>query len=148
MADQITFPKQRNTDARRSWHGMAFIMEALVLMVFLVISTAILLQVFESSRAHNNEASSLSYAAVLASNDAELFHVSPISDNEAYFDLKDGVLTPTEEPSDKTYILTRTVRPQQEANGVLYYADIKVEQSGEVLYELNSARYVSSSEVA
>lgn len=126
-ATRLRRPDERE---RRSWHGAAFIVEALVLMVFLIASVTVTVQVMSASHEHGAQAAELSAAIVLASNDAEAFAADPLS----------GDVATTEDG----YTLTRTVDRETTEAGTLYRAHIVVSYGDEPVYELDTARYVSN----
>lgn len=148
MAAEIALPKRRNTTDRRSWHGMAFIMEALVLLVFLIISITILMQLFSASRVHNEEAYALSYSIILASNEAERFTADPSKETTEYYAVDGDAIVGSDESNSEAFKVIRSVDPQKTASGTLYQAVITVEQGGVVVYEIDSARYVSGAGVS
>lgn len=145
---ELRLPARKPIDNRRSWHGSAFILEALVLLVFVMAFTVILMQLFVGSRTGGNDADLLSSAVVLATNDAESFAAEPDKTVAArYYTADDGTLEETGSPSDETLSVTRAISKEDRAGGTLYRADIAVSQGGEVLYELSTAQYVSDAEV-
>ena len=62
---------------KASWHGKAFLVEALVLLVFLVASLSILVALFVQARTEADEGERLSQAVQLAQNAAEEFAADP-----------------------------------------------------------------------
>ena len=111
---------------RRS--SLAFIVEALVLLVFLIGSLAVITQVLALSANKATESRHLERAAILASNAAEQFSADPKSVEETV--VVDGLA------------LTCTVNETALAQGTRYEASIIVfSESGEV-YRLNTTRYV------
>lgn len=129
MSFDATFLQHPDKRERRSWHGAAFIVEALVLMVFLIASVTVTVQVMSASHEHGAKAAELSTAIVLASNAAEAFAADPAS----------GDLTVTQDD----YTLTRSVEREAQDAGTLYRAHIAVAHGSETIYELDTARYVS-----
>lgn len=149
MSVDLSRLRRDNAHERRPWHGSAFIVEALVLLVFLVASLAVLMQIIGGAHERGEAADRLSSAIVLASNDAEAFAADPASGNlEAAYVLVDGELTKadglSDDPDASAFGLTRTVEAQQQPGGTLYTARIVVSSGGEVAYELETARYVSN----
>lgn len=120
-------PSERD---RRPWHGAAFIVEALVLLTFLVASVAVTVQVMGASHERGTAAGELSAAVVMASNDAEAFAADPTTGDLA--------------ASEDGYELTRTVEQEATDAGTLYRAHIAVARDGAIVYELDTARYVAS----
>lgn len=151
MMGDFTLSTRRDNAGRRPWHGAAFIMEALLLLAFIVASLAVLMQLFGVAHERSASASELSNAVVLASNEAEVFAAAP-SDTDAthYFTLVDDELVETnaadtQAENNDAFTVTRTVERKSESAGALYSAHISVERSDAVLYELDTARYVSTS---
>lgn len=143
MATEIALPKQKNeTRDRRTWHGMAFIMEALILLVFLMISIAVLMQVFAAARTHGQDADALSHSVILASNEAERFSANPTTEGITYYMLSDGVLAKTDNEKESVYQVTTTTEANPRGTGMLYLAHISIEHAGVIVYEVDTARYV------
>ncbi|MEG2024524.1 MAG: hypothetical protein RRZ85_03130 [Gordonibacter sp.] len=129
-----------------TWHGTAFVVEALVLLVFLTFAIAVLMQLFGSAHARGLEERSLTQAVALATNDAEAFAAAPQADlPSSIFDADGNPLSSAdaEEVAD-TFVVTRKVTPEIEPSGTLYRASIVVARDGETVYELDTARYVSA----
>ncbi len=74
---------RRRTD-RRVWPGAAFIVEALLLLVFLAGSLAVLMDLSADADAAGAQSTDLMGALVLASNVAEEFAADPVALQEAY----------------------------------------------------------------
>ncbi|WP_303202001.1 type IV pilus modification PilV family protein [Raoultibacter timonensis] len=128
----------------RTTKQAAFIVEALVLLVFILASMAVLMQLFGSARTTGIEAHDLSQAIVLASNSAEKFAATPAEGaTETFFVEEDGALRSADGPTDDAFSVTCTVEGEQREGGTLYRAHIFVERHGSELYELESSRYVS-----
>ncbi len=142
---------------RRSWHGAAFVVEALVLLVFLTLSLAALVSLVESVHARGTAADELSAAAIIASNDAESFAADPsiVGRTAQYRFSGEGLreLSPDEASSDEpngkegsgqTYELVRVVQDDSRPAGTLFEAHITVSRDGRIVYELDTSRYVST----
>lgn len=144
----VDFSRLRPANARdrRPWHGSAFIVEALLLLVFLVASLAVIMQVIGGAHERGSEADHLSNAVVLASNDAEKFAAGPAEgDLSTTFALVDGMLVeaaPGDAEGAERYSVARTVQAHAEQAGTLYEAHIEVSSDGEVVYQVDTARYV------
>lgn len=67
---------------RASWHGTALLVEALVLLTFLVASLALFMQAFAQARGMGAEGSQLAQAVAMASNLAEEFAADPAAEPE------------------------------------------------------------------
>ncbi|MEG0375946.1 MAG: hypothetical protein RR505_00220 [Raoultibacter sp.] len=143
----IRLPARKRVTGRRSWHGAAFILEALILLVFLLVFAVILLGLFSDTHARSTEAEQLSGAIVLATNDAEAFAADPQSDTQTfYYVVSDGAISLSSESDPAALAVTRTVSNESRDGGTMYFADIAVTQQGELIYELSTARYLSYSE--
>ncbi|MEG1405491.1 MAG: hypothetical protein RSC34_02635 [Alistipes sp.] len=123
---------------------MAFLLEALMLLLFVTISLAILMQLFGASHIRSTEADELSYALVLATNDAESFAADPVAPAQpTFFEPLNRRLVAVETPTDDTYEITRNVRTEAREGGALYRAEIQVIRHETVLYHLDTAHYIS-----
>lgn len=125
---------------RPFWSGAAFIVESLLLLVFLVFSLAIFAQASATSIGKAGESAQLTHAVTAASNVAEHFAADPTS-VEKYTSISSFV------------VVCDTVAEDQE-NGTLYNATLSVYDNkandepqsaatGEPVYTLTTARYVS-----
>ena len=147
----IDLSRLRHSSAhdRRPWHGSAFIVEALVLLVFLIASLAVLMQVIGGAHERGEDADRLSNAIILASNDAEAFSADPtVGDLITTYALVDDELV-VEAGNDATasadrYDVTRTVQAQAQQAGILYEAHIEVTSDDAIVYQVDTARYVSN----
>lgn len=72
----------RRGGGRASWHGTALLVEALVLLAFLVASLALFMQAFAQARGMGAEGSELAQAVAMASNLAEEFAADPATEPE------------------------------------------------------------------
>lgn len=138
---------------RRSWHGGAFIVESLVLLVFLMAALAVAIQLMGVAHQHGTQANRLSSAIVLASNDAEAFAADPASDGAASsFSTVDGELVEVSDANaaanESIYRVTRQVEARNLGAGTLYEARIAVTCDEQAVYELDTSRYVSDEGVA
>ncbi len=151
MAWDLSRIDGRRKRSSRTWHGAAFVVEALVLLAFLMASLAVLVQLMGAAHDRGEEADRLTSAIVLASNDAEAFAADPASGSrtERFQDV-DGALAPAEANSGENagegagaFEVQRTVTQQDEGAGTLFSARIAVSAHGEIVYELDTSRYVS-----
>lgn len=142
------------------WHGTAFLIEALVLVAFLMAALAVVLSLFASARAEEARAARLSEAVTLAQNAAEAFAATdePVSRVSQEAGTQTGDL----------YVVAVDVAAEERAAGTLYTATISVAAAdtsggadvaegaagatntesaagGEALYTLDTARYVAAS---
>lgn len=119
------------TSARPGWASAAFIVESLLLLVFLVGSLAIFTQMFASSADQASRGGTLSAAVAAASNTAERFAADP------------AAVEPQTQQGDLRVVSDVTVEPRE--GGTLYHATISVfdANDAEPVYTVTSARYVS-----
>lgn len=136
----------------RSWKGTAFIIEALVLLIFVAGALAVLLSIFVQSYNVNERTQSETDAILLATNAAEAFSAAPA---EGTFVAIEG-----------DYVARNTVQAQSTSSGIMYQAHIEVYSlegvnahagqtfnvnddvpidfdAAQPIYELTTARYVS-----
>lgn len=116
----------------RAWHGMGFIIEAVVLLTFVAVCLAVFFRLFAYAESSSRSNTELSQAVVLASNTAEQFCINP--DEFETYTTSDGNLQ-----------LACTVDTQERTSGVMYHANISVTsaETGEVVYTLTTSKYVS-----
>ena len=69
----------RRKSTRPSWSGVAFVVEAMLLLVFLVGSLALFTSLFASSVKRGDESRELTVAVAVASDTAERFAADPLS---------------------------------------------------------------------
>lgn len=124
-------------DRRSSWHGKAFLVESMVLLVFLVASLSVLVSLFVQARIEGAAGERLSQAIQLAQNAAEEFAADPAAAQG--LTLEDGGLVATvrisEEPHEAGSLFNATVTVvDAEGSGS--------NDAGEEVYRLDTARYV------
>lgn len=119
----------------KSWHGMAFIIEAVILLFFIAISVAVFFRLLSYSEITSASAADLSSAIASASNTAELFAADPVS--------MSGYAK-----AEGDYYITCDTETSAKAAGTMYEATIKVTNTAtdEVVYTLTTSRYVSEVE--
>lgn len=88
--DASTLHRRRASHVKSSWHGKAFLVEALVLLAFLVMSLAVLITLFVNARLESAGGARLAQAVHLAQNAAEEFAANP-TDAEALAIVQDGL---------------------------------------------------------
>lgn len=119
--------KASNTRGRR---GMAFIIEALFLVVFLAACSAVFMQLLGLSGHMSEDSLQMNAAVRAATNAAEEFSYDPVS-----FEAP--------ESGDDLQVLV-DVQPERVGNGVLYHATIVVlDASDQEIYQLQTARFVA-----
>lgn len=114
---------------RSSKAGRAFIVESLVLFVFLVATLIIVSMLFFSSISMSVQGQDLERATLIASNTAERFSADPTSTD---LDASEYGLT-----------VNCDVTPKKSGDGTLYQATITVSDENTVIYTIKTSRYVS-----
>lgn len=119
-------------NTRLAWSSVAFIVESILLLVFLVASLAILTQVFAASLTRSVESRTLDAASIAATSIAEHFAADP-TDVEENIRLGD-------------LLVKCAVVDERRANGTMYYATISVYDmsangSGEAVYTIETSKY-------
>lgn len=113
-----------------TWKGAAFVVEALVLLVFLVAALAVFMTLFAGAAQRGRQDSALEQAVVIASNTAEQFSANPTG------------ISASEQQGNFT--VTCDVTPQKLGGGTLYQAKVHVlDSTGSEVYSLETSRYVS-----
>lgn len=120
--------RYRRSD-RSTWPGIAFILESLLLLLFVSASLAVLMSLFVQADLLGEENVRRSEAIIVATNAAEAFAQDP-SSVESAFD-QDG------------YHVICDVSSQDTDAGTLSLAHIAVSFEDTVLYELTTANYQS-----
>lgn len=124
--------RRRSAAGRSAWPGAAFIMEALILLLFLAACLAIFMELFGTANERGVQNVRYEQAVILAANEAERFAADPAALAEGAAAEADGLQ------------VSVTVTPEPTAAGVLYRADIAVaDESGE-LYRLQTACYAGT----
>lgn len=115
------------------WHGMAFLIEAVVLLGFIAVAIAVFFRLFAYSESISSENTVLSNAVVYASNAAEQFCIDPES------------MAGYEKIEGDNYRVHCNVSQRATGAGTLYDATITVSDAstGEELYTLTTSDYVS-----
>lgn len=119
----------RATHTRPAWSGMAMLVEAMLLLVFLMTSLAIAMQLFAASSSRAQQGRDLSRAVAEATNVAERFAADPSTA---------GGVT---QADDLT--IDCQVTDEDTARGTLYHATITVfaDDAKTPVYVLTTARY-------
>lgn len=137
---------RRHLHSRPAWSGAAFIVEAILLLAFLIGSLAVFTQMFALSMQKSAESQTLSQAVALASSTAERFAADPADAQGT--ELRDGLRVECQ------------VTPEMTDTGTLYRAEIAVydETDGaasaggvagaanEPIYSISTARYESEAD--
>ena len=119
------------TSARPGWASAAFIVESLLLLVFLVGSLAVFTQLFAVAAQQSAEGSALSMSVELASSAAERFAADPTS------------VAPETQEGDLRVV--SDVTSEKRPGGTLYRATISVfsVDGADPIYTVATSRYVS-----
>lgn len=130
------------------WHGTAFLVEAVLLLLFVTISLGVVVSLLGKSHLIGAEANQTTYAATLAStgarNGAEAFSANPKGVVETtYYEVVNGVYAETDQYLSSAYTVTCKVKPKRMAGGTLYSAVITVKRHNVTLVQLDTAKYVS-----
>lgn len=114
-----------------SWAGAAFIVEAMLLLVFLIASVAVFTQLFAASVERSTSSSQLTSAVTAAENAAERFAANPSGAED--MTIVDGLTVVCDSTGEQT------------EGGTLYHATISVyaPDAEEPVYELVTAAYES-----
>lgn len=102
----------RTTDARPAWSGMAVLVEAMVVLLFLIASLAIITQLFAKAAIRAQEGERLARAVAVATDAAERFAADP--DEAAGTTVTDELevvceVVPTDTPAGTLYDATISV---------------------------------------
>ncbi len=124
--------RTRYKGGHHTWSGTAFVVEALLLLAFLVASLAILLTLFSDAHLRAEDTVRLEAAVAVASDEAEAFGANPFAvPAEQEVTYQDQLCTLLVTPDATVY-----------AGGVMYGATISVISDGEALYTVRTSRYV------
>lgn len=120
--------------SRTTWSSVAFIVESILLLVFLVASLAVLTKVFSASLTRSVESRTLDAATMAATSIAEHFAADP-TDVDERTQLGD-------------LLVMCNVDEDKRTGGVMYHATIVVydtgsDSTGEPVYELTTSCYES-----
>ena len=123
--------RRSSVHLRSRWSGTAFLVEAMLLLVFVVASIAVITQLFSASVNQIQDSERLSQAVALTTSQAERFAASPGS-------------AAGEESSDDLRIVCE-VEDERTAAGTLYRAHITAydQVTNEVVYSIDTSRYES-----
>ena len=146
----------RRDGGRASWRGTALLVEALVLLAFLVASLALFMQVFAQARGMGAEGSELAQAVAMASDLAEEFATDPAVEPEPLE--RDGltascaIATVAADDADGTGGQTGSGADDALSGGTagtLYRATILVtDGDGDEVYRLVTERYARGDDAA
>ena len=128
MANNLTAPRRTRHEAP-AWSTMAVMVEAMVLLVFLMASLAVLTHLFASAMVRATQGEQLAAAVSVATSAAERFSADP-ADAAGTWD-EEGLEVACE------------VTPEMTATGTLYHATITVcnEEQETPVYVLTTTRF-------
>jgi hypothetical protein len=127
VSDEFNASIWPRADRRR---GMAFLIEALIVLGFLMFALAVFVQLFSRAQIEGLKSNQLSEAVLVATNCAEEFSAHPQG--------AEGTTTKGD------FEVVCTVTPVKRAGGVLYEATIQVLSNSTQVFELRTSRYVSA----
>ena len=136
-------------------HGLqanrAFVIESLLLLLFLAFGLALILRVFAAADASGRAAHAKSTALFLASNAAEVFASNPLQEPATqYFDI-DGKEV-DQQSAEASFEVAVETTPRSTDAGTFYDATVTVlplkPSAGDEPYALQTARYVSNARLA
>lgn len=138
----------RRTQRRKGaplWAGTAFLVEALMLLAFLIAMLALFMALFTGAVQRERQAEQLTQAIMLAQNVAERFAADPSSVEEAY--AQDGLVAQVESTAEEReegtlWHATITVRADS-PNANSADAEARQRVSDDIAYQLQTSRYVS-----
>lgn len=149
------------SDQGQSHRGTAFIIESLLLLIFVTASIAIVVQLLGFGYSQGMQADKLSNAVYIASNEAERFTADPDikSRQIVYLQTQNGLeRIATEKFSNEkpieyegkkislddsgVYVLKRKITKENFSSGKLYNASIVVDCQGNEVYSLDVAKYM------
>ncbi len=129
MAVSSEMTAQGASNRSQGHRGTAFLIEALVVLAFLMVALAVFVQLFSKAQIQGVKANQLSQAVLIATNYAEEFSANP-SKVEAQKE-KDGLTA------------TCKINEDKHTAGTLYDATIEVSDGTQTVYTLHTSRYVS-----
>lgn len=131
MAISSEMSNQGTTRSLRSSHrNMAFLIEALVVLAFLMVSMAVFVRLFAGAQVEGLSSVRQSQAVLAATNGAEEFSANPADVTD--FTTEDGLM------------VSFDVSDEAHGTGTLYDATITVRDGEDEIYVLHTARYVSA----
>ncbi|MDO4854297.1 MAG: hypothetical protein Q4A43_02600 [Coriobacteriia bacterium] len=129
----LTSPQQ----GKASWTSTAFMVEAIVLLFFLIASMAVFTQLFGLATTTSTEAARLASATTLAQNAAEEFSADPASVAKGS-QVGLGAATST----SGNFKVSCDVNKKKKGTGILYSAHIVVSDDNGEAYSLDAERFV------
>ncbi len=143
MAESSTFAKAQRE--KSSWTSTAFMVEAVVLLFFLIASMAAFTQLFCMAADTSVKASRLASATTIAQNAAEEFSADPVSvakGNQIGAGVATGAASGEASNEAGELQVSCDVTKKKQSAGTLYTAHIVVSDSDSEVYTLEADRYV------
>lgn len=145
--------KNGSLRSQHTWHGTAFVLEAVALVFFLTVSLAVVTNLFGSAHKLGQSANDLTCAITLATtgseNGAEAFEADPehAFQGSLYYEYVGAAFQKTDTYTSGVYSVTNTITSAPSASGVMYTDTVVVSRFNEDVYQLETKRFVSSKEV-
>lgn len=132
MAISSEMTAQGASNRSQGHRGTAFLIEALVVLAFLMVALAVFVQLFTKAQIQGVKANQLSQAVLIATNYAEEFCADPTGVGAQVE--KDGL------------VATCKVSEDKHTAGTLYDATIEVSDGTQTVYTLHTSRYVGKAD--
>ena len=130
--DPRALARKPTRSSATGWQQTAFLAEALIILVVLLVCIAVFARLFSYAYHSNPTSSQQAHAITLATNQAERFSAETQSYLGEQITQEDG------------YTVRTTVESEETGRGTLYHATVEVAYGQTQLYQLSSARYVSN----
>lgn len=150
------------SDATQPHRGSAFIIESLLLLIFVTASIAVVVQLLGDGYSQGVKAEKLSAAIYIASNEAERFTANPESKSTEtiYVNTDNGVQKVSSKKKSKSddlefdgkkistddpdvFVMKRKITSKSLDAGKIYNASIVVNCQGKEIYSIDTSKYVS-----
>lgn len=139
--------------SQHTWHGTAFVLEAVALVFFLTVSLAVVTNLFGSAHKLGQTSNDLTCAITLATtgseNGAEAFAANPEKafQGSLYYTYEGSTFHKVETYTSGLFAVTNTITSTPSEGGVMYTDTIVVTRFNENVYKLETKKFVSSKEV-
>ena len=144
----LVFPSHVNR-SYRSNHASAFIVETILLLVFVTLSMTTLTSLFAKSHSIGSTANETTAAIILAttgaSNGAEDFSADPTGEAQSltYYEESGEHFIETTSYKSGDYTVRRDITEEARDGGTMYTANIEVSRYNKVVYKLTTKKYLS-----
>ena len=150
IVESTLISKGNTQRPRAAWHGTAFVLEVVVLLLFIAVSMSVVCSMFGKAYEINQRSDTLTRAMMLAStgavNCAETFEADPTDSScpqQAIYSFDGSTFHQETTYMSGMYVVTRTVQPDKTSAGTLYRARIDVSLYNENVCSLTVAVYAS-----